>query len=258
MDTLGHPAGDELLRQVASRLRTVLREGDTVARLGGDEFVILLPHIPAVRDAAQVAAKVLRAVSAPFTLLGQELNTTTSLGVSLFPKDGTNAETLLKHADTALYQAKGRGRNQYQFFDAPMNAQAHERLLLENHLRRALERGELSLHYQTQIDLRSNAVVGVEALLRWQHPERGWCRPMSSSRSPRKPGLSSRSASGCCVPPADQANMASRRLTAGANGRESLVRQLLRQFDLPALVGTVLLDSGLAAPRLDLRSPNRR
>ena len=252
-DTLGHPAGDELLRQVASRLRTVLREGDTVARLGGDEFVILLPHIPAVRDAAQVAAKVLRVVSAPFTLFGQELNTTTSLGVSLFPKDGTNAETLLKHADTALYQAKGRGRNQYQFFDAPMNAQAHERLLLENHLRRALERGELSLHYQPQIDLRNNAVVGVEALLRWRHPERGMVPPDEFIPIAEETGLIAEIGEWVLRTACNQANSWQAAGLPPVRMAVNLsVRQLLRQFDLPALVGAVLLDSGLAAPRLDL------
>jgi len=252
-DTLGHPAGDELLRQVASRLRTVLREGDTVARLGGDEFVILLPHIPAAHDAAQVAAKALRAVSAPFTVLGQELNTSTSLGVSLFPKDGTDAETLLKHADTALYQAKDRGRQQYQFFDARMNAQAHERLLLENHLRRALLRGELSLHYQPQIDLRSNAVVGGEALLRWQHPERGMVPPDEFIPIAEETGLIAELGEWVLRTACNQAS------TWHAAGLPPVrmavnlsVRQLLRQFNFAALVGTVLRDSGLAAPRLDL------
>ncbi|MGH8507600.1 MAG: sensor domain-containing phosphodiesterase [Gammaproteobacteria bacterium] len=252
-DTLGHPAGDELLRQVASRLRTVLREGDTVARLGGDEFVILLPHILAARDAAQVAAKALRAVSAPSTVLGQELNTTTSLGVSLFPKDGADAETLLKHADTALYQAKGRGRNQYQFFDALMNAQSHKRLLLENHLRRALERGELSLHYQPQINLRSNATVGVEALLRWQHPVRGMVSPDEFIPIAEETGCIAEIGEWVLRTACSQAS------TWQAAGLPPVrmavnlsVRQLLRQFDLPALVGTALRDSGLAASKLDL------
>ncbi|MGH8577675.1 MAG: diguanylate cyclase domain-containing protein, partial [Gammaproteobacteria bacterium] len=131
-DTLGHPAGDELLRQVALRLRSALREGDTIARLSGDEFVILLPRISEARDAARVAAKALGMVTAPFTVLGHEVRISSTIGVSLFPKDGTDPETLLKHADTALYEAKDRGRNQYQFFDARMNAHAQERLLLEN------------------------------------------------------------------------------------------------------------------------------
>lgn len=252
-DTLGHPAGDELLRQVASRLRTVLREGDTVARLGGDEFVILLPHVLTARDAAQVAIKALGAMSVPFSVFGHELHATTSLGVSLFPKDGTDAETLLKHADTALYQAKDRGREQYQFFDARMNAQAHERLLLENHLRRALERGELSLHYQPQIDLRSNAVVGVEALLRWQHPERGMVPPDEFIPIAEETGLIAEIGEWVLRTACNQAS------TWQAAGLPPVrmavnlsVRQILRQFDLPALVGTVLRDSGLAAPSLDL------
>jgi len=252
-DTLGHPAGDELLRQVASRLRTVLREGDTVARLGGDEFVILLPHVLTARDAAQVAIKALGAMSVPFSVFGHELHATTSIGVSLFPKDGTDAETLLKHADTALYQAKDQGREQYQFFDARMNAQAHERLLLENHLRRALERRELSLHYQPQIDLRSNAVVGVEALLRWQHPERGMVPPDEFIPIAEETGLIAEIGEWALRTACNQAS------TWQAAGLPPVrmavnlsVRQILRQFDLPALVGTVLRDSGLAAPSLDL------
>ncbi|MGH8532085.1 MAG: putative bifunctional diguanylate cyclase/phosphodiesterase [Gammaproteobacteria bacterium] len=252
-DTLGHPAGDELLRQVASRLRTVLREGDTVARLGGDEFVILLPHVLTARDAAQVAIKALGAMSVPFSVFGHELHATTSIGLGLFPKDGTDAETLLKHADTALYQAKDRGRQQYQFFDAAMNAQAHERLLLENHLRRALLRGELSLHYQPQIDLRSNAVVGVEALLRWQHPERGMVPPDEFIPIAEETGLIAEIGEWVLRTACNQAS------TWQAAGLPPVrmavnlsVRQLLRQFDLPALVGAVLRDSGLAARSLEL------
>ena len=169
-DTLGHPAGDELLRQVALRLRSALREGDTLARLSGDEFVILLPRISGARDVARVAAKALGMVTVPFTVLGHELHISSTIGVSLFPKDGADPETLLTHADTALYQAKDRGRNRYQFFDARMNAHAQERRLLENGLRCAIEREEFVLHYQPQIDLQTDAVTGVEALIRW-HPE---------------------------------------------------------------------------------------
>ncbi len=252
-DTLGHPAGDELLRQVASRLRTVVREGDTVARLGGDEFVILLLHVLTARDAAQVAIKALGAMSVPFSVIGHELHATTSIGLGMFPKDGTDAETLLKHADTALYQAKDRGRQQYQFFDARMNAQAHERLLLENHLRRALLRGELSLHYQPQIDLRSDAVVGVEALLRWQHPERGMVPPDEFIPIAEETGLIAEIGEWVLRTACNQAS------TWQAAGLPPVrmavnlsVRQLLRQFDLPGLVGAVLRDSGLAAPSLDL------
>src|SRR5690606_26541317 len=160
-----------------TRLREVLREGDTVARLGGDEFVILLPRIQNARDAAQVATKSVAIMSVPFSVQGHELHVSTSLGVSLYPRDGEDAETLLKHADTALYQAKNLGRNQYQFFNPSMNAQAHERLLLENNLRKALERNEFLLHYQPQIDLKTNRITGIEALIRWNHPELGIIMP---------------------------------------------------------------------------------
>jgi diguanylate cyclase (GGDEF)-like protein/PAS domain S-box-containing protein len=176
-DTLGHATGDELLRHMAARMRDVLREGDTVARLGGDEFVILLPRLLTAQEAAQVAAKSVEIMAAPFLIHGHELHVTTSLGISLYPKDGEDVETLLKHADTALYQAKNLGRNQYQFFNRSMNAQAHERLLLENSLRKALERNEFMLYYQPQVDLRTGKTTGIEALIRWKHPEHGMIFP---------------------------------------------------------------------------------
>ncbi len=176
-DTLGHAVGDELLRQVASRFQALLREEDTVARLGGDEFVILLPRIGTGRDAAQTASRAIHAITGPFNVLGHELHITTSIGISLFPKDGDDADALLKHADAALYQAKDHGRNCYQFFDSAIDARMHERLLIENDLRHALDRDEFVLHYQPQLDLQSNSIVAVEALLRWQHPRYGLIHP---------------------------------------------------------------------------------
>ena len=252
-DTLGHPAGDELLRQAAARLRTVLREGDTVARLGGDEFVILLPRCSTARDAAQVAAKALGTLSVPFTVSGHELHVTTSLGVSLFPKDGADAETLLKHADIALYQAKDRGRNQYQFFDARMNTHAHERLLLENSMRRAVERGELALYYQPQIDLRSNTVTGVEALLRWQHPERGVLLPAEFIAIAEDTGLIVEIGAWVLREACRQAVAWQRAGLPLARMAVNLsVRQILRQVGLPVLVKSVLRETGLIASGLEL------
>jgi diguanylate cyclase (GGDEF)-like protein/PAS domain S-box-containing protein len=176
-DSLGHAAGDALLQEVARRLRAALREEDTVARVGGDEFQVVLDEIEGPADAAHVAEKLMQVLGEPFTVEGQELHVTASLGLSLYPRDGERGELLLKYADTALYEAKGEGRNAYRFFSPEMNAQAHGRLRMENDLRRAIERGELEIHYQPQIDLASGAVVAAEALLRWRHPRKGLVLP---------------------------------------------------------------------------------
>ena len=176
-DTLGHRAGDELLRSAAKRLALCLREEDTVARLGGDDFLFLIPGISDVENAARVAQKILDCFSAPFRVLDHELHVTGSLGISMFPSDGNDAETLIRNADTALYRAKEQGRNRYQLYAPAMNAIAFQRLVLENNLRYAIERNELELHYQPLVSLQTAETVGVEALLRWQHPELGRVSP---------------------------------------------------------------------------------
>ncbi len=176
-DSLGHPVGDQLLQEIARRLRATLRDNDTVARVGGDEFQVVVGNVAGATDAARIAEKLMRTLGEPFTLEGQELHVTASLGVSLFPRDGASGELLLKYADTALYEAKGEGRNAYRFFSPEMNAQAHGRLRLENDLRRAVERHELELHYQPQLDLATGEVCAVEALVRWRHPVRGLVLP---------------------------------------------------------------------------------
>jgi diguanylate cyclase (GGDEF)-like protein/PAS domain S-box-containing protein len=172
-DTLGHDFGDRLLQVLAERLRQCVREGDTVARLSGDEFAILVEKVEAVEHVAEVAAKLLGVFASPFEVFDRELFVTTSIGISLYPSDGDSTKTLLKHADTAMYRAKDSGRNAYRFYSAEMGATALERLTLETNLRRALERGEFVLHYQPQFDLKRQGVVGIEALLRWNHPDRG-------------------------------------------------------------------------------------
>ncbi|MGZ5231822.1 MAG: sensor domain-containing protein [Burkholderiales bacterium] len=177
-DTLGHEAGDLLLKEVAKRLQGCLRESDTVARLGGDEFVVLLP---ALRDAAEVqvvARKILAATNESFVALGQEFRVTASVGASTYPKDGEDEQSLMKNADIAMYQAKEGGKNNFQFYSAQMNTHSFERLAMESRLRRALEREEFQLHYQPKIDARSGSIVGIEALLRWEHPELGTVAPM--------------------------------------------------------------------------------
>lgn len=177
-DTLGHEAGDELLQEVAIRLRSCLRDSDTVARLGGDEFVVLLPAIDEERYVATVAQKILHAVARPFVLIGHEFRITASIGISTYPDDGLDEQTLTKNADIAMYQAKGRGKNNFQFYSETLNAYSLERLTLESGLRHALECNEFELYYQPKRNIRTGRITGMEALLRWQHPDLGTIAPM--------------------------------------------------------------------------------
>ena len=177
-DSLGHAVGDQLLRTVARRLRDCLREGDTVARLGGDEFMILLPDIKSAADAGKIGTKVVRSLNDPISCQGHELHVTTSVGISIYPHDGSDAETLVKHADISMYRAKEIGRNKMVFFTAEMNAGSRKKLALETSLRTALEKNQMRLVYQPKVDISQNRVTGVEALLRWQHPTMGYISPM--------------------------------------------------------------------------------
>ncbi len=176
-DTLGHLAGDQLLVAAADRLRRQLKEGDIAARLGGDEFTVLMDDPPSSTAAGELAERVIAGMAQPFTIDGQEMFVTASIGIACFPADGHDAATLLKNADVAMYRAKQRGRNTYQFFTSDMNTRAFEQLLLENSLRHALDRGEFVLHYQPQFDAASGRIAGVEALIRWRHPELGLVLP---------------------------------------------------------------------------------
>ena len=176
-DTLGHAVGDELLRHVAQRLAGCVRVGDTVCRFSGDEFVLIINDLGAAEDARLIAQKVLYAFSDPFRVSGHEIFVSTSIGISMYPTDCEDEETLLKDADTAMYRAKESGRNNFQFYTREMNARAMYRLKLENSLRHALERGEFRLHYQPKACLHTGRVTGVEALLRWERPEHGLVPP---------------------------------------------------------------------------------
>jgi diguanylate cyclase (GGDEF)-like protein/PAS domain S-box-containing protein len=172
-DSLGHNIGDQLLQAVAARVQSCVRDSDTVARLGGDEFTLLLPELSHPEDAALVSQKILEAVRYPFHIEGREFYITTSIGISIFPEDGVDAETLIKSADTAMYQAKEQGRDNYQLFNAVVNAKALQRIALEHGLRRALTHHELAVHYQPIFDFRTGRITGMEALLRWTNPEMG-------------------------------------------------------------------------------------
>ncbi|MGV8894692.1 MAG: putative bifunctional diguanylate cyclase/phosphodiesterase [Burkholderiaceae bacterium] len=176
-DSLGHAVGDQLLQSVTRRLVACVRHSDTVSRQGGDEFVLLLSNIEHAQDAALSAQKMLDALALPHPIDRQELQIGASIGISIYPDDGRDAETLIKNADIAMYHAKENGRNNYKFFEPDMNARAVQRQLIEASLRRALVRQEFVLHYQPKINLHNGTIVGVEALIRWQHPERGLLLP---------------------------------------------------------------------------------
>ncbi len=188
-DSLGHAAGDFLLQQVAGRLKTWGREQDTIARVGGDEFLLVLTGLKDINDAAVAAERLMDAIIGEYSIQGHALNITCSLGISIFPEHGTNGETLIKNADIAMYSAKANGRNNFRFFTENMNAQAVERLTLESSLRSALAREQLFLMYQPQMDIATGRITGLEALLRWQHPELGLVPPDRFIRIAENSGL---------------------------------------------------------------------
>jgi len=251
-DSLGHTIGDALLQQVARRLRNAVRDGDTVARVGGDEFTIVLQELLHAQDAAVVAQKVLRTIAAPMEIAGHKLYVTASIGITLFPADGEDAETLLKNADAAMYRAKSEGRNTYQMSTRELSRATHQRMTVESGLHLALEAGEFALLYQPQIDVESMEVVGMEALLRWRHPDRGVILPEEFIHVAEERGL--------ILPIGDwvlrQACLDARRFhDRGLPHFRVAVNLSARQFRDPSLGSTVesaLRDSGIPPATLEL------
>ncbi len=249
-DTLGHAAGDKVLKEVAERLVRQLRVVDTICRIGGDEFVVVLPEIKRASDAANVAAKILEAVALPFLVDERDLNFTSSIGISVFPDDGRDAESLIRNADAAMYHAKETGRANYQFFTEQMNQAAARRLALEADLRQAVLNGELRAWFQPVVDAASGRVASHEALLRWQHPARGVIEPAEFIHLADDTGLIQRMGDWLL------ASACSWTVSIGAErGLPVSVNLSARQFHDPKLAETVaraLKDSGLPPQLLEL------
>jgi diguanylate cyclase (GGDEF)-like protein len=251
-DSLGHSFGDILLQEVSARLRGWAREQDTVARLGGDEFLIVLTNVKDIPDAAVAAERLMDTMAAGFVIQGHSLSVSCSMGISVFPEHGADSETLIKHADAAMYCAKEQGRNNFQFFTADMNDQVVERLTLENSLRLALEKEELFLVYQPQMDIATGRITGLEALLRWEHPKLGLVPPDKFIRIAENTGL---------IMPIGEWVLR----TACAQARKWQEEGLLavpvainvsavqfRQDGFCDLIGRVLCETGLASEYLEL------
>ncbi len=251
-DTLGHQTGDKLLIQVAQRLTQSVRSSDIVARLGGDEFVVVLPDIETPADAVHVAEKILKAVSEPYPIDSHQLRTSPSIGICLFPEDASESDDLMKKADVAMYHAKAQGRGNYQFFTAELQLVTLRRIAIENELRTAIERRQFELHYQPQLDLRTGRLSGVEALVRWRHPERGLIAPAEFIPTAEETGL--------IVPLGDWVLSEACRQLAEWQGRglETLrmsVNLSAHQFldpQLPYRIKEILAASGLSPEDLDL------
>ncbi|MBI1773693.1 MAG: EAL domain-containing protein, partial [Burkholderiales bacterium] len=191
-DTFGHDEGDNVLRTIALSFRQCLRESDIIARIGGDEFILLIDQFNEARDLGDVADKLLYAAAQPFEIDGQECQLSASIGIATFPADGRDAQTLLKNADIAMYKAKNKGKDNYQFYASEMNTHTVERLAFEARLRKALERREFVVHYQPKLDVKTERIVGAEALVRWNHPERGVLSPVEFIALAEEAGLIAR------------------------------------------------------------------
>jgi diguanylate cyclase (GGDEF)-like protein/PAS domain S-box-containing protein len=251
-DTVGHTGGDQLLQEVAREFSDAIREGDTVARVGGDEFTFLLPGIERAEDATVAAERILRRVRQPRMVAGQEFRITTSIGITVFPRAGNTADVLMRNADTAMYRAKERGRDNYQLFTPAMKAGLHEMLALENDLSHALERDELFVLYQPLARIDSGSIVGGEALLRWQHPQRGLVGPEEFIPLAEETGLIAPIGEWVLRTACQQAKTW---YDSDLNPVRITVNVSARQIEQPGLVravAAVLADTGLPPQRLQL------
>jgi diguanylate cyclase (GGDEF)-like protein/PAS domain S-box-containing protein len=251
-DSLGHSVGDLLLQEVAERLKTWGREQDTVARLGGDEFLIMLTQIKELPDVAVAAERLMDAMTAEFVVQGHSLNISCSIGVSIFPEHGADCETLIKNADAAMYSAKDCGHSNFQFFAEDMNAQAVERLSLENSLRLALGKRELFLLYQPQMDLATGRITGLEALLRWQHPDLGLVPPDKFIRIAENSGLIVPIGEWVLRTACSQARKWQDDGLPAVSVAVNVSAVQFRQQGFCELIRSVLQETGLAAPCLEL------
>jgi diguanylate cyclase (GGDEF)-like protein/PAS domain S-box-containing protein len=251
-DSLGHALGDALLQSVAERFRTAIREADTIARLGGDEFVVLAERLHTWEEATRLAHRLVKVLVEPLRLGAHELYLSASIGVSIYPRDGQTVETLLQHADVAMFRAKEKGGNNYQFYSEDMTVAALERVVLEGQLRKALEQGQLLLHYQPQIDLHTGEMVGVEALARWRHPEEGMISPARFIPVAEECGLIDALGGWLLLSACRQrcawldAGLAVGRVAVTVSGLQILRGALLAQVD------EVLTETGLPAKYLEL------
>jgi diguanylate cyclase (GGDEF)-like protein len=247
-DTLGHPVGDGLLKAVAKRLQRAVREKDVIARFGGDEFVVLQSPIRKTDDANRLARRIMEALAAPFQVEGHQVDIGASIGLAIAPRDGTDADRLLKSADLALYRAKADGRGAVRAFERTMDADAQARRALELDLRRAWERGEFDIHYQPLVDLASERIMGCEALVRWHHPQRGMVSPMEFIPIAEETGL--------IVPLSDwvlhQACAEAMRWPNYMRLAVNLSPVQFKHRTLGASVVSALAKSGLVASRLEL------
>jgi diguanylate cyclase (GGDEF)-like protein/PAS domain S-box-containing protein len=251
-DTLGHSAGDELLKNVGQQLQGLVREGDTVARVGGDEFTLVLPGMESTEDVLRAAQRLRRTVSEPRLVAGRELRVTASIGVAVYPADGKDAEALLRNADTAMYRAKEHGRDSFELYTRAMNLEGFRRLALENSIRHGLEREEFVVYYQPQVDIKSLRIVGLEALVRWQHPERGLITPGDFIGVAEETGqivaLGEKVLRMACgqAKAWECSGLPPLRLAVNLSARQ------FQQRDLVDTIKRVLRDSGLSAGRLQL------
>jgi diguanylate cyclase (GGDEF)-like protein/PAS domain S-box-containing protein len=250
-DSLGHRVGDEVLVALAMRLKSAVREQDTVARLGGDEFIVLLPDTDAA-GAARVADKLLQTTLKPFQIEQNELTVTPSIGIALYPQDGTDLDTLSRSADAAMYKAKEEGRNNYRFFTREIQAQSDRTLVLDNALRRALERNQLQLHFQPQISLATGQIVGAEALLRWHHPQLGSVSPAEFIPVAESNGLILPIGEWVLRTALKQLGDWITRGMAPITLAVNLSAVQFRHANLPQLVSSILLDAALDPALLEL------